>query len=152
MSPGHTPVTAQVSGTLASEIAGDAGDGTAVCRHALIAEACTLGEVLDDVGGKWSTRILLAAIAGPVRFSELDRLIPGISRRMLTLTLRQLERDGLLRRTVYPVVPPKVEYTATAMALELRESLAGLTGWADRHRVAIAAARASYDQDHPPLR
>ena len=69
----------------------------------------TVRQVLDHVGGKWSVSILLAAIAGPVRFSELERLVEGISRRMLTLTLRNLERDGLLIRTVHPVVPPKVE-------------------------------------------
>ena len=88
-----------------------------------MAEACTLRQVLDHVGGKWSVPILLAAIDGPVRFSQLERLIQGISRRMLTLTLRNLERDGLLIRTVYPTVPPKVEYTATEMARELHGSL-----------------------------
>jgi DNA-binding HxlR family transcriptional regulator len=114
------------------------------CGQELLAEACTLGQVLDHVGGKWAVPILLAAIGGPVRFSELERLIQGISRRMLTLTLRNLERDGLLIRTVYPVVPPRVEYTATGMARELHDSLAGLTGWAERHRTDIATARAAY--------
>ena len=76
----------------------------------------------------------------------------GISRRMLTLTLRNLERDGLLVRTVYPTVPARVEYTATGVARELHASLAGLTDWAERHRADIASARASYDQDHAPLR
>jgi DNA-binding HxlR family transcriptional regulator len=111
----------------------------------LMAEACTLGQVLDHVGGKWSVPILLAAIDARVRFSELERLIQGISRRMLTLTLRNLERDGLLIRTVYPTVPPRVEYTATEMARELRVTLAGLTDWAERHRADIATARAAYD-------
>ena len=64
----------------------------------LMAEACTVRQVLDHVGGKWSVSILLAAIAGPVRFSQLERMVEGISRRMLTLTLRNLERDGLLER------------------------------------------------------
>ena len=117
----------------------------ASCATDLMAEACTLGEVLDHVGGKWSVPILLSAIGGPVRFSQLERLIQGISRRMLTLTLRNLERDGLLVRTVYPTVPPKVEYTATDMARELRDSLAALTDWAERHRADIATARAAYD-------
>ena len=117
----------------------------------LLAEACTVRQVLDHVGGKWSVSILLAAIAGPVRFSELERLVEGISRRMLTLTLRNLERDGLLCRKVYATVPPKVEYTATGMARELHDSLAGLTEWAERHRADIAEARAYYDreQDDP---
>jgi len=115
------------------------------CASMLMAEACTLGEVLDHVGGKWSVPILLAAIEGPVRFTQLERLIKGISRRMLTLTLRNLERDGLLMRTVYPTVPPRVEYTATGMARELRASLTGLIGWAEEHRADIAAARGAYD-------
>jgi DNA-binding HxlR family transcriptional regulator len=116
------------------------------CATNLLAEACTVRQVLDHVGGKWSVSILLAAIAGPVRFSQLERLVEGISRRMLTLTLRNLERDGLLIRTVYPTVPPKVEYTATEMARELHDTLNGLIGWAERHRGDIATARTAYDQ------
>jgi DNA-binding HxlR family transcriptional regulator len=108
-------------------------------------EVCSVRQVLDHVGGKWSIAILLSAIDAPVRFSELERHINGISRRMLTLTLRNLERDGLLIRTVYPTVPPKVEYTATEMARELRDSLAGLSGWAERHLTDVAAARTAYD-------
>ncbi|MFI7605777.1 winged helix-turn-helix transcriptional regulator [Micromonospora sp. NPDC049366] len=110
------------------------------------AQACTVRQVLDRVGGKWSIGILVAASQGPVRFTELERSIEGISRRMLTLTLRNLERDGLLHRTVYPTVPPKVEYVATPIARELYESLVALTDWAERHRNAIAAARAAYDE------
>ncbi|MFC4021690.1 winged helix-turn-helix transcriptional regulator [Micromonospora sp. GCM10011542] len=112
------------------------------------AKACTVREVLDRVGGKWSIGILVAASQGPVRFTELERHIEGISRRMLTLTLRNLERDGLLHRKVYPTVPPRVEYTATPMALELYESLVALTSWAERHRRAIADARGAYDRAH----
>ena len=120
--------------------------GPDACAANLLAEACTVRQVLDHVGSKWSVSILLAAIAGPVRFSELERMVEGISRRMLTLTLRNLERDGLLIRTVYPTVPPKVEYTATEMARELHGTLTGLIGWAERHRGDIAAARTTYDQ------
>jgi DNA-binding HxlR family transcriptional regulator len=111
-------------------------------------QACTVRQVLDRVGGKWSIGIIVAASRGPVRFTELERSIEGISRRMLTLTLRNLERDGLLIRTVYPIVPPKVEYTATDMARELYDSLVALTTWAERHRAAIAAARDAYDREH----
>jgi DNA-binding HxlR family transcriptional regulator len=110
--------------------------------------ACTVRQVLDRVGGKWSIGIIVKASDGPVRFTELERSIEGISRRMLTLTLRNLERDGLLERTVYPTVPPKVEYTATEIAQELYDSLVALTTWAERHRGAIATARALYDQTH----
>jgi DNA-binding HxlR family transcriptional regulator len=110
------------------------------------AEACPLREVLDRVGGKWSVQILVAAVRGPIRFTELERSIEGVSRRMLTLTLRNLERDGLLERTVYPTVPPKVEYAATPMARELHTHLVGLTSWAERHRGDVAAARRAYDR------
>ncbi|MEO3874760.1 helix-turn-helix domain-containing protein [Nonomuraea sp. B12E4] len=78
--------------------------------------------------------------------TDCVELGPRTGRRMLTLTLRNLERDGLLVRTVYPTVPPKVEYTATEIALELYESLASLTSWAERHRATITAARDAYDR------
>ncbi|MFE2377397.1 winged helix-turn-helix transcriptional regulator [Streptomyces sp. NPDC059398] len=113
-------------------------------------ETCPLTEVLDRVAGKWSIGILVAAAHGPVRFTELERTITGISRRMLTLNLRKLERDGLLIRTVYPTVPPKVEYSLTPMARELHASLTGLVGWAERHRADITAARATYDAASAP--
>nr|WP_221179380.1 helix-turn-helix domain-containing protein [Streptomyces botrytidirepellens] len=127
MSHSHTDVSAQVSN-----------------------EACPLTEVLDHVAGKWSIGILVAAAHGPVRFTELERAIAGISRRMLTLNLRKLERDGLLIRTVYPTVPPKVEYSLTPMARELHATLSGLVGWAERHRVDITNARAAYDAAAEP--
>lgn len=110
-----------------------------------LAEACPIVEVLDHVAGKWSIGIIVAAANGPVRFTELERSVEGISRRMLTLNLRKLERDGLLVRTVYPTVPPKVEYTLTDMARELYSSLRGLLDWAERHRGEIGQARAVYD-------
>jgi DNA-binding HxlR family transcriptional regulator len=119
---------------------------TGVPDEVIKADACTVRQVLDRVGGKWSIGVLVQACQGPVRFTELERAVEGISRRMLTLTLRNLERDGLLTRTVYPTVPPKVEYTATPMARELYDSLVTLTTWAERHRAEIAAARASYDE------
>lgn len=109
------------------------------------AEACPLVEVIEHVAGKWSISILVAAARGPIRFTELERSVEGISRRMLTLNLRRLERDGLLTRTVHPTVPPKVEYRLTPMARELYSSLTGLVEWAERHRGAIVQARAAYD-------
>jgi DNA-binding HxlR family transcriptional regulator len=112
----------------------------------VVAEACPVREVLDRVAGKWSILIVVAAAHGPVRFTELERAIDGISRRMLTLTLRNLERDGLLTRTVHPTVPPKVEYALTPIAVELHASLLSLTGWAERHRATITAARRAYDE------
>ncbi|WP_020673471.1 winged helix-turn-helix transcriptional regulator [Amycolatopsis nigrescens] len=112
-----------------------------------VQDACPLTEVIDRVSGKWSIGILVAAAHGPIRFTELERAIPTISRRMLTLTLRNLERDGLLNRKVYPTVPPKVEYSLTPMAEELHESLVMLTSWAERHRTTITEARAVYDSE-----
>ena len=112
----------------------------------VIAEACPVVEVLDRVAGKWSILIVVAVARGPIRFTELERAVDGISRRMLTLTLRQLERDGLLKRTVYPTVPPKVSYELTPIARELHASLLSLTDWAERHRTTITTARRAYDE------
>jgi DNA-binding HxlR family transcriptional regulator len=112
---------------------------------------CPVVEILDDVAGKWSIGVLVVAARGPVRFTELERAIPGISRRMLTLTLRKLERDGLLIRTIYPAVPPKVEYALTDAARELQGSLTALTEWATRHRATITAARNAYDGNTRPM-
>ncbi|MFD7877286.1 winged helix-turn-helix transcriptional regulator [Streptomyces sp. NPDC059766] len=123
---------------------------TGVNAQVVNAHACPVREVLDRVSGKWSVQILVAAAHGPIRFTELERSIEGISRRMLTLTLRNLERDGLLTRTVHPTVPPKVEYELTPVARELHETLQGLTDWAERNRVYIAEARAAYDVEHDP--
>ncbi|MGH8876457.1 MAG: winged helix-turn-helix transcriptional regulator, partial [Stackebrandtia sp.] len=91
--------------------------------------------------------ILIAATKAPVRYTELERSIQGISRRMLTLTLRNLERDGLLIRTVYPTVPPKVEYSATDSAQELYGHLVGLVEWAERHQSDIISCRDAYDRE-----
>lgn len=109
------------------------------------ADACALSGIVERVSGKWSIGVLLAAATGSVRFTELERELAGISRRMLTLTLRNLERDGLLERTVHPTVPPKVEYSLTAVGRELHTALAALTDWARRHQDAIERARREYD-------
>ena len=123
---------------------------TGVTVQAVNAHACPVREVLDRVSGKWSVQILVAAAHGPIRFTELERSIEGISRRMLTLTLRNLERDGLVTRTVHPTVPPKVEYELTPVARELHETLQRLTDWAERNRVYIAESRAAYDEERAP--
>ncbi|MFF7558725.1 winged helix-turn-helix transcriptional regulator [Streptomyces pseudovenezuelae] len=123
---------------------------TGVTVQVVNAHACPVREVLDRVSGKWSVQILVAAAHGPIRFTELERSIEGISRRMLTLTLRNLERDGLVTRTVHPTVPPRVDYELTPVARELHEILQRLTDWAERNRVYIAEARASYDAEREP--
>jgi DNA-binding HxlR family transcriptional regulator len=112
------------------------------------AEACPLRDVLNRVGDKWSVLVVLCLSEGTQRFSALRRRIEGISQRMLTETLRQLERDGIVQRTVYPTVPVRVEYALTELGHTLIEPLAALAAWAEEYRSAIVRARAAYDQAH----
>lgn len=105
----------------------------------------TIREVLARVGDKWSVFVITLLGERTMRFSELQRSIEGISQRMLTLTVRQLERDGLVERVVYPVVPPRVEYSLTALGTTLLDPLVAMARWADAHRLDIEAARAEYD-------
>lgn len=101
--------------------------------------------VLDLVGDKWSLLVIALLGAGPRRFTELRREIGSISHRMLTLTLRQLERNGLVQRTVYPVVPPRVEYQLTDLGRDLGNAISGIVAWTMTHHPELAAARAEYD-------
>jgi DNA-binding HxlR family transcriptional regulator len=112
------------------------------------ADACPLREVLDRIGDKWSVLIVLCLGEGIHRFSALRRRIDGISQRMLTETLRQLERDGIVRRTIYPEVPVRVEYELTELGQTLIRPLEALALWAEEHRSAIASARQRYDDQH----
>ncbi len=105
----------------------------------------TIREVLARVGDKWSVFVIVLLGERTMRFTELQRSIEGISQRMLTLTVRQLERDGLLQRVVYPVVPPRVEYSLTALGATLLDPLIAMARWADVHRADIEVARAEYD-------
>ena len=102
-------------------------------------------DVLNRVGDKWSVLIIGQLGGGKQRFNELLRAIDGISQRMLTLTLRGLERDGLVERTVYPTTPPRVEYALTELGVTLHEPIRGLAAWAEAHRLDIVAARARFD-------
>lgn len=108
-------------------------------------DKCPLRDILDRVGDKWSVLVVLMLQDGKQRFGELRRSIEGISQRMLTHTLRQLERDGLICRTVYPSVPLRVEYELTALGKTLIEPMEALALWAENHRAAILAARTDYD-------
>lgn len=126
MSPGHT------SGTVVEAT-----------------DACRLRDLLDRIGDKWSLLVVELLGEGTRRFTELKRDIDGISQRMLTLTLRHLERDGLVHRTVHPVVPPRVDYDLTPMGASLLHAIAPLVGWTRAHREEIAAARAAYDARGP---
>jgi DNA-binding HxlR family transcriptional regulator len=104
--------------------------------------------VLDRVGDKWSLLLIGLLDAGPRRFTDLLETTPGISRRMLTLTLRALERDGLVRRTVFAQVPPRVEYETTQLGRTLTEPVLRLAAWAADNQDAIVENRTSYDDDH----
>ncbi|HEY2594841.1 MAG TPA: helix-turn-helix domain-containing protein [Chloroflexota bacterium] len=108
-------------------------------------QACELRDLLDRLADKWSLLVVELLGGSTRRFSDLRREIDGISQRMLTLTLRQLERDGLVCRTVYPVVPPRVEYALTPMGATLLETIQPLVAWARAHRNDVAAARSAYD-------
>jgi DNA-binding HxlR family transcriptional regulator len=100
-------------------------------------DCLSISEVLTRVGDKWSLQVISRLHAGTLRFTELNRSIDGISQRMLTLTLRQLERDGLVERTVYPTVPPKVEYKLSDFGRTILMPVMGLAEWAVAHRVEI---------------
>lgn len=119
-------------------------------RHiAVRPESCPAArEVLNRVGDKWSVMVVVLLSDGSKRFSELRRNIEGVSQRMLTLTLRGLERDGLVKRTVYPTVPPRVDYELTALGRSLRQPIQALAKWAEKHRTTVQEARARYDEQH----
>ena len=106
---------------------------------------CRAREILDRVGDKWSLYAIAMLGGGTRRFTELKRGIDGISQRMLTVTLRGLERDGIVTRTQYPVVPVRVEYALTPMGRTLLDAVHPLITWTEGHLADIDAARARYD-------
>jgi DNA-binding HxlR family transcriptional regulator len=107
---------------------------------------CRAREMLVRVADKWSMYIIhVLADAGALRFSELRRRVDGVSQRMLTVTLRGLERDGLVRRTMYPEMPPRVEYVLTPLGVTLREIVRALIDWSGAHLAEVDAARERYD-------
>jgi DNA-binding HxlR family transcriptional regulator len=109
-------------------------------------ECPKISQVLARVGEKWSVLIIIMLADRTRRFSELKRAIGGISQRMLTLSLRGLERDGLVKRTVFPVVPPRVEYELTPLGRSLQASVSALGAWAHSHLAEIDAAREVFDR------
>ncbi|AZM51366.1 HxlR family transcriptional regulator [Streptomyces sp. WAC 01529] len=138
MSAGHTAVTTPA-----------AADPVISCETPQ--DECGVRDVLDRLGDKWSVYVVVELASGVLRFKELQRRIPGdISQRMLTVTVRRLERDGLVKRTVYPTIPPQVEYELTEMGHSLTHLVKALSDWSIGHRPAIAAARASYDAAQRP--
>ncbi|VTR75997.1 winged helix-turn-helix transcriptional regulator [Cellulomonas hominis] len=110
---------------------------------------CGIRDVLDRVGDKWSVLVVVELASGPRRFRELQRAVDGISQRMLTLTVRRLERDGLVLRTVYPTVPAQVDYRLTDVGASLTHLVRALADWSLAHRDTIAEARDRYDAEHP---
>ncbi|MEU4997518.1 helix-turn-helix domain-containing protein [Streptomyces sp. NPDC021622] len=108
-------------------------------------EDCQVRQILDRVADKWSLLTIALLEHRKLRFTELRREIDGISQRMLTVTLRQLERDGLVKRTVHPVVPPRVEYELTSLGGTLHHTIQSLVTWTEQHQNEIAAAREAYD-------
>ena len=112
---------------------------------------CHARDVLARVGDTWSMYVIqVLDEAHTLRFSELRREVDGISQRMLTVTLRGLERDGLVKRIVYPEIPPRVEYSLTPLGSTLRQLIRGLVTWAGDHLTEVDASRAAYDKQHGP--
>lgn len=117
-------------------------------RHTdLPADCRAVGAVLARIGDKWSVLVVTRLGPGPMRFNQLRRSIGGISQRMLTLTLRGLERDGLVKRTVFATVPPRVEYALTPLGCDLLEPVSALGAWALRNEGKISRARERFDAD-----
>nr|WP_299038991.1 helix-turn-helix domain-containing protein [uncultured Pseudokineococcus sp.] len=145
MSAGHTAVTDQVSDPGATEAVEDELVALEPCglpEH----PDCGIRDVLDRLGDTWSVLAVVELSSGTRRSSELKRALHGVSQRMLTLTLRRLERDGLVLRTVYPTVPATVTYELTDRGRSLTPLVQQLADWSLRHRAAIAESRREYDR------
>ncbi len=106
---------------------------------------CPSRQVLDLLADKWTVLVIHALSQGTQRYNQLQRNIDGVSQKMLTQTLRALERDGLVQRTMYPVVPPMVEYSLTALGQTLTVVLSGLCGWAEQHLPEVLENRANFE-------
>jgi DNA-binding HxlR family transcriptional regulator len=131
--PRHTPVTIK-----SKDISPPAVES--------VSKGCTrVNGVLSRIGDKWTVLVVVLLKDGPLRFSELKREIGTVSQRMLTLTLRGLERDGLVNRTVIPTIPPRVDYELTALGQSLRPPVEALGSWASKHLDVIDQARVDFD-------
>lgn len=130
LEPGHTEGT------------GGPVHSTRNCRH--------VSSILARIGDKWSVLVVMSLTDGPRRFNELRRIIDGVSQRMLTFTLRGLERDGLVTRTVFPTVPPRVDYALTDLGRSLQVPVMALGTWAFAHQAEIQAARERFDGGPAP--
>ena len=110
-----------------------------------VASCAAVSGILSRIGDKWSVLIVMLLADGPKRFNQLRKMIGGISQRMLTLTLRGLERDGLVTRTVFPTIPPRVDYELTPLGRSLRGPVQALGAWAFENQPTIAKAREDFD-------
>ena len=135
----------QVDPVCEPSVAGDEPSGCGPADPAGELSPCRARAVLQRVGDKWSMLVIDLLGQGTKRFSELNRSVDGITARMLTVTLRGLERDGIVTRTIHPVIPPRVEYALTPMGLTLLDAIGALVSWADSHLPEISAAQAAYD-------
>lgn len=126
MEPAHTDVTAPTD------------------KH-LPGDCLAVGSILSRIGDKWSVLVIMLLGDGPRRFNEIKRMVGGISQRMLTLTLRGLERDGLVTRTIFPTIPPRVDYELTALGHSLKEPVKNLGTWAFENLPQIQKSRETFD-------
>jgi len=110
---------------------------------------CGIRDVLDRLGDRWTVLVIVELSKGVRRFTALERAIPGISQRMLTVTTKRLCRDGLVERIAYPTIPPQVDYQLTPTGRSLADTVFGLADWSRDHKTAIATARDQWDADHP---
>jgi DNA-binding HxlR family transcriptional regulator len=117
--------------------------------NAYVAE-CPSRQVLDAISDKWVTLVLNALADGPLRYSDLARRIAGVSQKMLTQTLRRLERDGLLTRTITPSVPVRVDYQLTPLGATILPVVTAIKQWSEAHIDEIHTARDDYDRERPP--
>jgi DNA-binding HxlR family transcriptional regulator len=115
----------------------------AVCGE----DHCGIRDVLDRIGDRWTVLAVVELAKGPRRFRELQRAIPGISQRMLTVTTKNLCRDGMATRTVHPTSPPQVEYALTGIGLSLAKAIESLADWSREHHHAILEARQAWDDE-----
>ncbi len=116
--------------------------------HDVYDKNCPTRQALDRIADKYTVLVIIYLQDGPRRFNELQRIITGISQKVLTQTLRSLERDGLISRTIYAEVPPRVEYALMPLGKTLIEPLIALRNWAEGHIESVMAAQTEYDQRH----
>ncbi|MGN6550840.1 MAG: winged helix-turn-helix transcriptional regulator [Pararhizobium sp.] len=116
----------------------------------LPADCRAVSQILSRVGDKWSVLVVMMLSGGPQRFGQLRKRIGGISQKMLTTTLRGLERDGLITRTIFPTIPPRVDYELTDLGRDLTVPVIELGEWARKNQDRIEAARAAFDARHGP--